>query len=278
MDQLRIRPLLRLTALGASLGLFAVTFAPDAHAQAAAPAAAPKAAAPAAAKAPAAGAPKSATPDKKTRDAARKAYTAGEKAYGEGKYADAADNFQKANTLIPAPQALYWYAKSLDKQDKTEDAIAAYEKLLADPDAAKVGDDKILDSKTRIDELKLKLVHVVSVVTVPPGAVVSIDGNPEPGTTPLSVQLQPGPHKLTVSATGYDTKEVDVEAKAGEKTEQKVELMAKAPPPPVVAAAAVAATPPPPPPPPPVAEKRSMVPAYVTLGIAAAAREQLLAE
>jgi hypothetical protein len=207
-------------------------------------------------------------PDKKTRDAARKAYGQGEKAFGEGNFSAAYEGFQKANEQIPSPHALYWMAKSLDKQDKTADAIAAYERLLSDADASKVGDEKLLDAKTRIEELKLKQVALVSLVTVPAGATVSVDGNLETGTTPLSLKLQPGPHKITVGATGFETKQVDFDAKAGDKAEQRIDLIAKpAPPPPL---------PPPPvepvstPTPPPPVEKRSMVPAYVTLGIATA--------
>jgi hypothetical protein len=212
------------------------------------------------------GAPK--PPDKKTRDAARKAYGQGEKAFGEGNFSAAYEGFQKANEQIPSPHALYWMAKSLDKQDKTAEAIAAYEKLLADVDASKVGDEKLTDAKTRIEELKLKLVAVVNLVTVPVGAAVSVDGNLETSATPLSLKLQPGPHKITISAAGYETKEIDLDAKAGDKGEQRVELIAKpAPPPPLPPAPVEPVNTPAPPPP---VEKRSMVPAYVTLGIAGA--------
>lgn len=266
--------------------MFALTLSPLAHAQTTTPTPPPTSAAPAAAApkaasptAPVSGEAKDAPaakpaavkpPDKKTRDAARKAYAQGEKAYAEGKYADAYDAFSKANQAIPSPHALYWMAKSLDKQDKTEEAIQDYQKLLADPDAAKAGEDKLADARTRVEELKLKLVHLLDVTSVPAGAVVSVDGRPEPGVTPLTVKLQPGQHKLTVSATGYDTKEVVVEAKGGEKGEQQVELTPKAPPPPPPAPVVAEAPPPPPPPPAPPPEKRSMVPAYVTLGIATA--------
>jgi hypothetical protein len=291
-------PRYRLTALGAAIGLMALMQSPLAHAQTPTPATpvAPAAPAPAAPKtSPAKAAPeakptavksadakappakaadaKAAAPkplDKKTRDAARKAYGQGEKAYGEGKYADAYEGFSKANQAIPSPHALYWMAKSVDKQDKTEEAIQAYERLLADPEASKAGDDKLLDARTRIEELKLKLVNIVDVTSVPAGAVVSVDGRPEPGVTPLTVKLQPGPHKLTVSATGYDTKEIAVDAKGGEKGEQRVELAVKPPPPPPPAPIVEQAPPPLPPPPAPPPEKRSMVPAYVTLGIATA--------
>jgi hypothetical protein len=299
MYKTRIAPFFRLTALGLTVSMVGVTLAPLAHAQAAASgpgAAVAKPAKPAPEKAakpekavkaaeakaaagkpldakPAADAtlkpPEAKQPDKKTRDTARKAYGQGEKVFGENNFSAAYDAFIKADSLIPAPHSKYWIAKCLDKQDKTEDAISAYTKFLADPEAARVGDEKLADAKTRLDELKAKMVEFLSVVTVPAGAVVSVDGAAEPGVTPLTVKLTPGTHKLTVSSTGFVTQEVEVTAKAGEKSERKVELPVKPPPPPP-APLPVAETPAPPPPPPPPPEKRSLVPAYVTLGIAGA--------
>jgi hypothetical protein len=207
-------------------------------------------------------------PDKKTKDAARKAYGEGEKAFAAGDFAAAYTGFAKANELVPSPQAAYWTAKAIDGQGKIEDAIAAYEKLLADPDIAKLGDDKVADAKARIADLKAKLVGEVSIVTTPIGATVSIDGTPQAGETPMIVKLPPGPHKVTVVAAGFDAKEVDVDVKGGEKSEQKLELVAKAPPPPLAPEPVVEAPLPPPPPPPP--PPRSKVPAYITLGIAGA--------
>jgi hypothetical protein len=296
MHKTRLNPFLRLTALGVSLSLFGLTLAPLAHAQAAAdskakpaeapapkPAAAPQPK-PAAAPQPKALDAKAATtvkasegttadvkakePDKKTREAARKAYAQGEKLFAAGDYAGAYTSFEQANMLIPAPHAEYWMAKSLDKQDRAAEAAAAYEKFLGSPEASRVGEEKLTDAKTRLSELKAKLVAQIDIVTVPLGAVVLVDGNPEPGTTPMTLKLPPGPHRLTVSANGFETREIEIDAKPGEKVEQKIELAAKPPPP--------APTPPPSPEPviapapPPPPQKRSLVPAFVTLGIAAA--------
>ena len=302
MYKTRIAPFFRLTALGLSTTLVGLTLAPLASAQAPAgapgttapakpakaaaapaakpdtttdkvakkPAAAPKAdaaAKPADAKKAAADAKKG--PDAKTRDAARKAYGAGEKSFAEGNYSAAFDNFTKADGLIPSPHAKYWIAKSLDKQDKTEDAIAAYDRALSDADATRLGDEKLLDARTRLDELKARLVAAITVITTPPGATVLVDGNPEAGVTPLTLKLPPGTHKVTLNVSGFETKELDIAAKGGDKGEQRVDLVAKAPPAPI-ATAPVVETPAPMPPPPPPPEKRSSVPAYVTLGIAGA--------
>ncbi len=207
-------------------------------------------------------------PDKKTKDAARKAYGEGEKAFAAGDFAAAQAGFGKANELIPAPQAAYWVAKSIDGQAKIEDAIAAYDKLLADPGIASLGDEKTNDAKARLADLKAKFVGEVNVTTNPMGATVSIDGTPQAGETPMIVKLTPGAHKITLVAAGFEPKEVDIDVKGGEKSEQKLELIAKAPPPPPLPEPVVEAPAPPPPPPPP--PPRSKVPAYITLGIAGA--------
>jgi PEGA domain len=204
--------------------------------------------------------------DKKTKDAARKAFSEGEKAFAAGDFVAAHTAFGQAHGLVPSAQASYWAAKSLDSQGKLEESIAAYEAVLTDAELDKLGDDKIAEVKARIVELKAKLVGELSIVTTPTGATVSIDGAPQAGETPLTVKLAPGPHKITVLANGFEPKEVDVEIKGGGKSEQKLQLTAKAPPPPPPEPVVEAPPPPPPPPPPP----RSKVPAFITLGIAGA--------
>jgi len=257
----RFAPFSRLALLAAigALGVTTFAFAPAARAADAAKPAAAKAAAsakPVVAKA----------PDKKTRDAARKAYGEGEKAFAAGDFAAAYAGYAKANELIPSAHAAYWAAKSLDQGGKTDDAITAYEALLADPGANKIGDDKLGDAQTRLATLKASLVGEITVSTLPATATVSVDGVAQPGPQPVMLKLAPGPHKLSFTAEGFDAKEVDLQVQAGTKVEQKVELqqhaLAPAPPAaePVVAPAPL--------PPPAAPEKHSKVPAYVTLGIA----------
>jgi hypothetical protein len=208
-----------------------------------------------------------AKPSPKTADAARKAFADGQKAYGAGNYVDAQASFTKANELIPSPQASYWIAKCIDGQNKTEEAIAAYEALLADPDVSKIGEEKLADSKTRLEALKATLVGEVAIDTNPMLATIAVDGVAQPGEAPMTLKLTPGKHKITVSAKGYQPKDIELDVKGGDKLKQSVALEKEAPLPvvaPVVAAPAPAEEPPPPPP----KEERSMVPAYVTLGIA----------
>jgi hypothetical protein len=248
-------------ALAAAIGALGVTlFAAPAHAADPAKPATTGKAAPA----PAAKAPPATAPDKKTKDLARKAYGEGEKAYAAGDFSAAYTGYSKANELIPSAQATYWAAKSLDQGGKTDDAIKGYETLLADPTASKIGEDKLADAHARLAALKASLVGEVTVSTAALGAVLLVDGVPQPGPLPAVLKLSPGPHKLTLSAEGYDTKEVALQVQAGTQVQQSIEMMPHAAPlPPPVPVAEVV------PPPPPPAEKHSKVPAYVTLGIAA---------
>ncbi len=108
-------------------------------------------------------------PTKKEKDAARKAYGDGEKAYQAGDYTAAYENFKKANEIIPSSQAVYWEAKSLEAQNKTDEAIATYEAFLASPGSASA--DKVDDAKKRLGDLKAKLVGEVTIESTPPATV-----------------------------------------------------------------------------------------------------------
>ncbi len=210
-------------------------------------------------------------PDKKTRDAARKAYGAGEKAYGAAKYAEAYDHFKKAYGLIPSPHAQYWMAMCLDQEGKSAEAYAAFKTFFANPRAEKVGDEKMTSAKEAFNKLK-STPGEVNFKTTPAGASISVDGEAQMGETPMTVKIPPGDHKIAVSAAGYETQKMDITIAPGEKQEQAVTLEKAAPTPapapaPAAPAAAPPATPAEPPAPP---AKKSMVPAYVTLGIAGA--------
>ena len=249
-------------ALVVAIGALGVTaFAPAARAADPAKPAAPAAMAPVAAKP--ADQP-AAAPNKKTKDAARKAYGEGEKAFAAGDFTAAYAGYTKANELIPSAHAAYWSAKSLDQGGKSEDAIKGYEALLADTGSSKIGDDKLSDAHTRLAALKAAQVGEVTIASAAPGAVLMVDGAPQAGPLPVVLKLSPGPHKLVLTAEGYDAKELELQVQGGSKVDQNVELMQHVAPPPPPPVPEIAPAPPPPPPP----EKHSKVPAYVTLGIA----------
>ncbi|MDX2054603.1 MAG: PEGA domain-containing protein [Polyangiaceae bacterium] len=222
-------------------------------------------------------APKSA-PDKKTKDAARKAFEAGQKAFKAGNFAEAAESFQKANGILPTPHAEYWIGMSLAGQESTlNEAVEALQVFLSNPAKDKVGEQKVAEATAKLAELQAKQSGELQLSTDPKGATVSVDGVAQPGVTPLTLKLAPGKHKLEVAAMDYQPQTLEVEVTGGKKVESQLKLEPLlAPPPPAPAVA------PPPPPvtqpkpapaeavaaPPPSA--RSNTPAYITLGLAGA--------
>lgn len=211
-------------------------------------------------------------PTEAQKKEARKAYAEGEKSFGAGQFAAAYVSFKKAYEAAPSPHALYWMALALDKQaDRPKETLAAYDAYFAHPAYERLGDEKVAGAKARWEELK-KSPGELSIKTAPPGATVIVDGQAQMGETPLTVKLPGGSHKVAISATGFETKEMDIEVKAFDSVSQEITLSEKIPEPaaapPVVAP--VATEKPVEAPPAKPREPKSKVPAYVTLGLAGA--------
>jgi hypothetical protein len=108
---------------------------------------------------------------KDTRSTAREAYDAGTLAFEKEDYAGALAQFKAANELLSTPQALFWVARSLDKLERKDEAINAYQELLDHPDIAKLGDEKRTTAQDRLTALKAESAPAPVVETLPRGPV-----------------------------------------------------------------------------------------------------------
>lgn len=232
---------------------------PAAPAQAAAPAAKPAAPAPAAAGAakPAAAKPAPAKDPKPLLASAEKKLKAGDHA---GALADA----KAADEAKPSPEAARLVAAAEDNLGHYPEAVAAYERFLADVPAKLKAEGE--DAKKRVEAIKA-LPGKVKLESVPSGASVVVDDKPHDKPTPTELELAPGKHTIKVSADGKEPEARELDIAFASTQELKLELKdAPTPPPapvPVAAPPPKAAEPPPPPP-----EPRSKIPAYVTGGVA----------
>lgn len=200
------------------------------------------------------------------REQARAAYGAGQDAYGAGQYAEAAEHFARADSFLPALQAKYWRAMSLDQLGDVAGALAAFELLLAQPDKGQLGPEKLATAEARRQALATTPAHL-TVTTTPSGARLNVSGVDLATPTPFSLRLAPGRHLVRVSLEGYEPQQVEITATAGAKLSPHLTLV-----PSVVPAAGAALSAPP-----DIAflpastpAERSRVPGYVTLGIAGA--------
>ena len=211
-------------------------------------------------------------PDAKKPDAkpsladAKKSYTNGETKFKAGDYAGALADFQAADAVKATAQAARYIGLCHDKLAKYADAVAAYERFLADVPAKLQSEADGI--KKRVEEIKA-MPGKVKVTTVPSGALVSADGQAgQP--SPAELSLTPGKHTIAVKAEGRESAERSVDVAYASTQDVSVELK-ELPPPPPPPPVAVAPPPPAPAPAEPPAEPRSMVPAFITGGLAVAA-------
>jgi hypothetical protein len=201
---------------------------------------------------------------------AKKRYGAGEKKYNDKDYAGALVEFQAADAIKSTGHATRYIGLCQEQLGHFQEAVDAYEKFLAN--VPKGMDAAADDIKARVAKIKA-MPGKVHFETVPAGAQIVVDDKPL-GVTPADLDVAPGTHTIKLVLDKYETKTSTLDVKYASKASVTETLMAKAvdtTPPPV----ATTTAPPPastaPPPPPPPAEARSMLPAYITGGLAIAA-------
>jgi hypothetical protein len=202
------------------------------------------------------------------RERARTAYTAGRDAYSAGQYAAAEAHFALADSLLPAVQAKFWRAMSLDQLGDVPRALTAFELVLASPDKGQLGPEKVATAEARQRALAATPAEL-TLTTTPAGARVNVSGVDLSAPTPLTLKLAPGRHLVRVSLDGYEPQQVELNVSPGAKLAPILTLVplarptGAAPLAPVPALTPALAAPAAPAP-------RSRIPGYVTLGIAGA--------
>ncbi len=201
---------------------------------------------------------------------ARTHYQAGEAKFKAGDFETALKEFRLAEAVKATPHAARYIGLSADKLGRHVEAVAAYERFLTDVPAKLENEKETV--KKRIGEIKA-MPGTLKVTTHPADAKVAIDGQAAlPG--PRDFTVPPGKHTIKVTSDGWTTAEQDVTVTFAAKQDLHVKLEkgadskteVKAVAPPVEAPKTDVSAPVEPP-----KEPKSMVPVYVTAGIAGAA-------
>jgi hypothetical protein len=207
-------------------------------------------------------------PSKADLASAKKHYSDGEKKFNAGDYAGAVAEFQAANEVKGTPQAERYIGLAEDKLGHLQSAAEWYDKFLAHvPEKMASMGDEIRKREAEIKATPGK----VRIESTPPGAAVTIDDKPQAAPTPTDVELAPGSHKVKFTAPGRLPSEKQIDVAFASTQTVTAALEGEPPPPPPPPPPVAAAEPPPPPPPPPPPQPRSLVPAYVTGGLAVVA-------
>jgi len=152
---------------------------------------------------------------------ARADFERGAALYRAGDFRAALAAFEAAQARAPAPQALFNIARCQERLGQLADAVDSYTAYLAaEPDAP----DRAAVT-ARIEELRARLPLEASLrISVEPPSTVSVDGEPA-GTSPVSVSLNPGTHRIRAAQEGYQALERDVELAPGGRVQLELSLV-----------------------------------------------------
>ncbi|MBI5532970.1 MAG: PEGA domain-containing protein [Deltaproteobacteria bacterium] len=220
-----------------------------------------------------AGGPSHDKPAKNVQDEARDRLRIGVQAYKDGRYKEAIDNFLIANRLVPSPSLSFNIAKAYEKLGDEPAALMWYRDYLRQapsaPDRAEV-DKRVLALQGKLRD---KGVQQVTVLSIPAGATVVLDGQPV-GVTPWTGEIMPRKHTVTLSRTGYRESTREFELPPDRAIDVAVALEDNgspvAPPPAPTVSASAAPLPSAPPPvvsaPPPAESPKVATTTWITLG------------
>jgi hypothetical protein len=168
--------------------------------------------------------PIAAEPAPEAVERAREAYAQGQRAFAQGEFAVAQAAFEEAFANVPNPIVLVSIAESAAKQGRVDVALAAYDKYLRlRPDAPDRAD---------VEEKRSALAQTPGEITLtsePPGADVTVDGQPTGKRTPALLQLSPGEHRIELALAGHAADPQALDVAPGARTEHAVMLRAEAP-------------------------------------------------
>ena len=144
-------------------------------------------------------------------------------AFDAGNYAEAAEKYQAAITLLPHPVLYVNLSKALSALSRNRDALAACEQALAteivaDPETRAAAERCISRFRGERDQLS------VSLESRPPGASLRIDGRVV-GTTPWSGRLPPGRRQFDLSLAGHHPATRVIQGEPGQQVRLRVQLI-----------------------------------------------------
>jgi tetratricopeptide (TPR) repeat protein len=140
-------------------------------------------------------------------------------------WAEAEVAFRRSLEIVPRASTRYNLALVLFKQRRARESLAELDELLAAPQAA--GDERHHEYARTLRPLVLAELVAVKVSVEPANAQLEIDDEALAASgSPRSVWLDPGPHRVLVSAPGYVSQRASLRAERGRTEQWEIKLVA----------------------------------------------------
>jgi hypothetical protein len=153
-------------------------------------------------------------------DAARELDQEGVRAFREARFADAIRYFIASYRMGGPSSELWNVARCRERMDDPEGAATAIEQYLAQRDLTTL--DRT-EAEHEAQWLRTRP-SMLTVTTIPSGAVVTLDGRQTVGPTPVSLAIRPGAHTLVVRRDGFAPETRPLEARFGRAVIVSLEL------------------------------------------------------
>lgn len=160
-------------------------------------------------------------PSPEVIERARAAYAAGQESFASGDFSAALKAFEDAYANVANPIVLLSIAESAVKVGAVGRALAAYDAYLkARPDAP----DREEVAHKRAALAATLAPAQLTIKSEPAGAEVILDGQLLGKVTPLTVEVRPGTHRISLVLTGYRTARLSAELTAAAHEERSAVL------------------------------------------------------
>ena len=170
-------------------------------------------------------APATAVAAGKAKKKARKLAKAANREFAEGNFEAGIAKLEKAYALVPKASIVFNVAVAYDQWGgHCTEALSAFDRFFAVCEGCKQEET----AKKRLAKLRVRCQAKLSISTVPPGALVKVDGK-EAGKAPVELSLAPGKHSLVLEIAGHEPHRQDVLLEEAKQEALAVPLKALAP-------------------------------------------------
>lgn len=153
---------------------------------------------------------------------ARALFERGRQLAEQRQFSEAAEAFTRSLELVPRPSTLYNLGSCLYALGRHVEAIAMFERYLAEGDPAVEGSG-IQDAERMLAHARRSVVEL-TIEVQPADARLWIDGVPLEGGAIRSRTVNPGPHVVRAEAEHHAPQLVEIDAERGEPIRRAVQL------------------------------------------------------